>query len=594
MNTPSQGTYELPKGWVWTSLGEISYVVRGASPRPAGNPKYFGGTIPWITVGEITKDDDMYLKTVSGFVTEAGKHKSRYIEEGTLLLTNSGATLGVPKIASIAGCINDGSVAMLGPDRVTKKFLYHLLSSKTESLRRINQGAAQPNLNTSIVSAILVPLPPLREQKRISHKIEELFTQLDSAIESLKRVQSQLKRYRQAVLKYAVEGKLTAEWRKKHKGEIEPADQLLKRILAERRAKWEEQELAKMKAKGKVPKDDKWKKKYKEPVAPDTNGLPELPEGWAWARIEQLMTTVTSGSRGWAKYYAEDGASFIRAQDIKTDQLVLDNVAHVNAPQTAEGTRTRVNRSDLLITITGANVTKTALVRHNLDEAYVNQHVALARPVQEELADYLYWFVVCPTHGRRDLEALAYGAGKPGLNLDNIRDLVLPVPPIDEQRQITQEIESQDSVTANVESVLFVSFERMRMLRHTVLHSAFSGNLVPQDPNDEPASVLLQRIKAEREEETQRKRREKKSKKTPTKKRSPKMARQSAKERRPLIQVLRDAGDWITPEVLFRESGNTVETIDDFYDELKKAVEENRIVEKRPNPSEVLLKATGT
>ncbi|MFH1112712.1 MAG: restriction endonuclease subunit S [Pseudomonadota bacterium] len=259
--------------------------------------------------------------------------------------------------------------------------------------------------------------------------------------------------------------------------------------------------MAKMKANGKVPKDDEWKKKYKEPKAPDTSGLPELPEGWVWARIEQLTTTVTSGSRGWAQFYAEKGAMFIRAQDIKTDYLVLDNVAHVNAPKSAEGKRTRVNRNDLLITITGANVTKTALVKQSLNEAFVNQHIALARPVQEELGEYLYWLMISPTCGRRKLEIPAYGAGKPGLNLDSIRDLVLPVPPIEEQMQIIQEIESKDSVSVNLELILSITLERVRVLRQAVLHSAFSGNLVPQDPSDQPASVLLGKIVAEREKE---------------------------------------------------------------------------------------------
>jgi type I restriction enzyme S subunit len=104
------------EAWVWATLDQVSVVVRGASPRPAGDPKYFGGSIPWITVGPLTADEQPYLRAVPETVTEEGRERSRYIEAGTLLLTNSGATLGVPKITLIGGCINDGVAALLDVD----------------------------------------------------------------------------------------------------------------------------------------------------------------------------------------------------------------------------------------------------------------------------------------------------------------------------------------------------------------------------------------------------------------------------------------------------------------------------------------------
>lgn len=162
----------LPEGWGWTTVGQIAEVVRGASPRPAGDPRYFGGEIPWITVGPLTADDDPFLRAVPTTLTQVGKERSRYVEAGTLLLTNSGATLGVPKITLIGGCINDGVAALLGLDRPLKLFLLYYLRSLTERLRRINQGAAQPNLNTTIIKAIVVPLAPLAEQQRIVAEVE--------------------------------------------------------------------------------------------------------------------------------------------------------------------------------------------------------------------------------------------------------------------------------------------------------------------------------------------------------------------------------------------------------------------------------------
>ena len=114
---------DLPKGWCWANVDQLSIVVRGASPRPAGDPRYFGGEIPWITVGSITRDESPYLYSVDEGLTAAGSDASRWIEPETLLLTNSGATLGVPKITKIGGCINDGSVALLHVDDPLKLYL---------------------------------------------------------------------------------------------------------------------------------------------------------------------------------------------------------------------------------------------------------------------------------------------------------------------------------------------------------------------------------------------------------------------------------------------------------------------------------------
>lgn len=197
----------LPRGWCWALIGQLGAVVRGASPRPAGDPRFFGGKVPWITVGPITANEDEYLWTVPDGLTEPGKERSRYIEPGTLLLTNSGATLGVPKISKIGGCINDGVAAILGVNDPLKLYLLYFLRTRTIELRRIKQGAAQPNLNTAIIKSIAVPLPPPAEQRRI---VDDLARRLSS----LKEMESQVElnivrtgRTRQAVLGRLINGR---------------------------------------------------------------------------------------------------------------------------------------------------------------------------------------------------------------------------------------------------------------------------------------------------------------------------------------------------------------------------------------------------
>jgi type I restriction enzyme S subunit len=191
---------DLPSGWRWIEIGELADVVRGGSPRPAGDPRYFGGPIPWITVGPITADDEDYLRSVPTGLTEAGRERSRYIEPHTLLLTNSGATLGVPKISLIGGCINDGVAALLNVDYPLKKYLLIYLRSKTAEMRRVNQGAAQPNLNTTIIKRYRVPVPPMDEQHRIVAEVDRrlsIVREVDAEVEAnLQRAQA----LRQAVL----------------------------------------------------------------------------------------------------------------------------------------------------------------------------------------------------------------------------------------------------------------------------------------------------------------------------------------------------------------------------------------------------------
>jgi type I restriction enzyme S subunit len=301
-------------------------------------------------------------------------------------------------------------------------------------------AVGQRRVPTSFLEATHFPLPPTNEQKRIVAKTEELFSELDNGIAALKTAREQLKVYRQAVLKHAFEGKLTAKWREENAA-----------------------------------------------------------DAWSTEKLGDLITFLTSGSRGWAKYYSGSGDIFIRAQNLKYDRLDLNDKAYVSLPDKTEGKRTQVQFGDLLITITGANVTKTGIVDRDIGTAYVSQHVALCRPSERVCPEFLYWFLVAEAAGRRQLSKFAYGAGKPGLNLDNIRSVEINIPSLEEQLIIVANIKEQLSIEENLSQSLEEQIQRSELMRQSILKKAFSGQLVPQDPNDEPASKLLARIQAERE-----------------------------------------------------------------------------------------------
>ena len=219
---------------------------------------------------------------------------------------------------------------------------------------------------------------------------------------------------------------------------------------------------------------------------------------------DQISSLITSGSRGWAKYYSDKGAVFIRAQDINTDRLLLNAVARVKPPAGAEGTRTRVKENDILITITGANVTKAAVVNCPIKEGYVSQHVALVRPALTELAHWLHLWTIGPSHGRAQLLEAAYGAGKPGLNLDNVREMVIALPPLEEQIEIIRRVEALNTLADGIESRLAHGTEFGDKVRQAILAKAFRGELVPLEAelarregrDYESAAALLARIAA--------------------------------------------------------------------------------------------------
>jgi type I restriction enzyme S subunit len=201
------------------------------------------------------------------------------------------------------------------------------------------------------------------------------------------------------------------------------------------------------------------------------------PSGWRAATLGELAARVTSGSRGWAKYYAEMGPVFIRAQNLRDDRLSVEGIAHVDPPDGAEAKRTRVEVADLLITITGANVTKTGWVEGEIGEAYVNQHVALVRCRDTSLAPFLYLWLLSPAHGRATLKRDAYGAGKPGLNLGNVKSVPVVVPPAEEAQAIARRAFQLLAFVETASADVSERQERLHDLREATANSAFRGEL---------------------------------------------------------------------------------------------------------------------
>lgn len=233
-------TYDLPDHWTWNKVGILCDVVRGGSPRPAGDQRFYNGNIPFLKVADITNTESIYLVNHTFTIKEAGLHKTRHVKSNTLLLSNSGATLGVPKILTFNATINDGIAAFIGLNPNRNLYLYYYFSSITKNLRQINQGAAQPNLNTDLIKIIDLPLCSLEEQNQIVQEIESRLSVCDKIEETIQNSLTKAEALRQSILKKAFEGKLLdakeLEAIKNHP-EYESAEKLLQRIKLERAKK---------------------------------------------------------------------------------------------------------------------------------------------------------------------------------------------------------------------------------------------------------------------------------------------------------------------------------------------------------------------
>ena len=176
-------------------------------------------------------------------------------------------------------------------------------------------------------------MPPLAEQRRIVDRLDELLSDLDAGVAALERAKVLLGRYRQSVLRAAVTGELTRDWRERHAGQRESGADLLRRILAERRRRWEEAELAKLRAKGKTPRDDSWKRAYREPAAPDTRDLPPLPDGWAWSSFEALIADGPTNGYSPKTDRSAKGTPSLRLSATTSGRLVLNDATIKPLPE---------------------------------------------------------------------------------------------------------------------------------------------------------------------------------------------------------------------------------------------------------------------
>ena len=458
----------------------------------------------YIDISSIDRETKKISDPKPMALSQAPSRAKQVLKAGDVLVSmtrpNLNAVARVP--AHLDGAIGSTGFHVLRSRWLHPDFLVALVQTQSfiDAMSAVVQGALYPAVRPRDIAAYAFTFETPVQQTRIVAKLEELLSDLDAGVAELKAAQKKLAQYRQSLLKAAVEGVLTAAWRTQHQP-IETGAQLLQRILQERRARWEARQLAKFAEQGKTPPKD-WQKKYPEPVQPDTTGLPKLPPGWVWASGEQLCEFITKGTTPPKELdpRGQKTIPFLRVTNL-TDRGELDLSDEVFVSvETHRGflARSAVYPNDVLMNIVGPPLGQVAVVPPTFAEWNINQAIAIFRAVEGVLPSFICRYLLSPVAQQWLKARSKTTAGQTNLTLEVCRSLPFPLPPKDEQQALLGSIETAMKALASQEQAIDHALQQSTAQRQNILRAAFSGQLVAQDPHDEPASVLLERIRAER------------------------------------------------------------------------------------------------
>lgn len=506
----NEGVCSLPKGWAASRLGDLGRYLNG---RGFSKDEWSDKGRPIIRIQDLTG-------TTANPNYFEGEVEDRYVVRRGDLLVSWAATLGAFIWNGPEGVLNQHIFKVV--TYINKRFHYYAVTNAIEDMYRRTRGTGMVHIVKKDFDATFVPLPPLAEQERIADRIDELFTDLSAGVAALERVKRNLARYRAAVLHAAVTGKLTEAWRKEHGPADEPGPQLLQRILAERRRQWEQHTLAKYEKAGKNPPKN-WKSRYPEPAKPrplpDGSPLLELPKDWCWTSVDQIAHIIQYGTS--AKTNDDStGVRVLRMGNITTrgtiDYKSLKYLPHDHH----EFPELLLQPGDVLFNRTNSAelVGKSAVFDPTIDGPFsFASYLIRVRAVSGCSPWWLTWCLISPL-GRHWLRSvLSHTAGQANVNGTKLAEYVIPLPPLAEQAAIIEAVNEKLSQIDALEAEVERGLRRAGRLRQAILKAAFEGKLVPQDPSDEPASVLLERIRKEAAENghsTKRRQSHKASRKT--------------------------------------------------------------------------------
>ncbi len=452
--------WEVPDSWKWVSLADVGQVITGNTP-PTSDKNNYGNDIPYVKPPELV---DRGIWTTPNGLSEKGASIARTLPAGAVLVSCIGG-LGKTGLAKVPVAFNQQINAIIFNECVIPEYGFYYAQTLNEWLQGVSSATTLPIVNKGKFQRAPIPIAPPEQQKSIVAEIEKQFSRLDEAVANLKRVKANLKRYKAAVLKAAVEGKLTEEWRKQNP-DVEPAEKLLERILAERREKWQ------------------GRGKYKEPAAPDTTDLPELPEGWGWSNFEQLSEAIPNslkagpfGSALKKSFYVPEGYKvYGQEQVIREDPYYGDYFIDEERYESLKSCA--IKPGDMLISLVGT-IGRVLILPEDSEPGIINPRLVKIS-LNTDIVEPLYIKIFLQSPFVKYLFALAsHGGTMDILNLGILKGIPVPIPPLLEQKAILNEFASFSSVEERLEDTVGANQARSNRLRQSILKKAFSGQLLP-------------------------------------------------------------------------------------------------------------------
>lgn len=462
---------DLPSGWALAKMGDLAHWGSGGTPK-SDVAEYYGGNIPWVVTGDLT---DGPVLTSTRTLTEMGLAKSsaKLVPSGTLLVAMYGASIGRVGIASMPLATNQAIAnAQVHPQVVEPTYLLYYLLSQRSALVAAGKGAAQPNIGQGILKEWPIPIAPLAEQARIVNAIDEQFSRLDAGVVAIQQTQARLEAFTRSVETNALGGAYS---------ENVPfavgAVEIIETKRAARRTG-----------------------RRKKPVVLPAGKL--LPRGWAWTTLDEIAAdrpnALKAGPFGSAlkkEFYVERGYKVYGQEQVIRGDASYGNY-YISDEKYRSLASCAVLPRDLLISLVGT-IGKTLILDKNFEQGIINPRL-IKVSLDEDVISPEYLAIVLQSSAiRARLKLESHGGTMDVINLGMLRRLPIPCPPPEHQAVIVERLTVHSDLTEHFKTALESARRHATALRYSILAAAFSGRLVPQEPSDEPASLLLERLAAQ-------------------------------------------------------------------------------------------------
>lgn len=499
---------ELPSTWALCTIGDVlAPVEMTAKDEPDRE-------IWYVDISSIDNQTNRITEPKLLQLSEAPSRARQKIVVGDVLFSTVRPYLR--KIAAVDARY-DGEIAstgfavLRGATGIDPKYIFFKVISHdfVSALTGEQYGVSYPAVKEEQVRSQPLELPPSNEQRRIVEKIEAIFDEIDKGVESLQTARTTLGLYRQSLLKSAFEGRLTADWRAKNVDKLEAPKTLLARIQKERDARYKtalddwQEALTKWRADG-----EEGKKPAKPKRLADINpqhipeGMcPNFPHQWGTTRFGNLNMTVSDGPFGSnlkTSDYTETGIRVIRLENIGYGEFLEEKRSFISQDKYETIKKHSVYPGTIMVSSFVTDAVRSCMVPTSIPLAINKADCFAAVLAGEHVATEFAAYYLQSPQVFDQVEDLVHGVGRPRINTTQLKELHFPVCSPAEQAEIVRRLDARLEAADALEAEIDAALTRADALRQSILKKAFSGHLVPQDPKDEPASALLERIKADR------------------------------------------------------------------------------------------------